>query len=185
MTIATIEVSVDRLEHEVLPRLRGTVFHVTTATAYGRIKSTGAILPNAHGRYRFSSPSSATSFGRLRNLICLIDLRLASDVQIRHALQCYYFLDPFVASRTNVFLTLREEVFAQLVPNSAGRAYSPKETVIPDIEVWYPGRLPLHEIALILRVNTKRPRKWDHVDLQFMQKLISERIARVHAVDEK
>jgi hypothetical protein len=175
MRIDTIEVSVDQLEPEVLPRLHGSVFHVTTASAYGRIKSTGAILPNADARYRFSSPSSETSFGRRRNLVCLVDLRTASDAQIRHALGCYYFLDPFVASRINVSLTLRQEVFDQLVPNSVGRAYSPAETVIPEIEVWYPRRLPLREVASLLRVHLKRPRKWDHMNVEFMRELIRER----------
>ena len=178
MKIDTIDVSVDQLEPDVLPRLRGSVFHVTTATAYARIRSTGAVLPNVDGRYRFSSPSSETSFGRRRNLVCLVDLRIASDAQIRHALSCYYFLDPFVTSRINVFLTLRHEAFGELIPNSVGRAYSPAETVIPEIEVWYPGRLPLHEVASLLRVHLKRPRRWDHMNVESMRELIRERNTR-------
>jgi hypothetical protein len=164
----------DRLREEILPRLLGQVFHVTSGTAFSRIQRCGAILSNWKGKYRSSSSQSARSYGRSRGYVCLMDLRSTSPADIESALDCFYFLDPFVATRVNVFLILQPRAEQRLVPNEVGRAHSPARVVIPHVEVWYPGRLPLSEIALAIRVPMKRPGKWDHIDLAAFRTLFGK-----------
>jgi hypothetical protein len=185
MRVETIEsrTSDPELREKLLPKLRGHVFHVTNGTAYVGIRRTGAVLPNDTARYRFSSPSSSNSFGRKRGYICLIDLRHASDSVVDDALDRFYFLDPFLASRVNVFLLLRTAAYATLIPNKEGRAYSPGEVVVPQVEVWYPGRLPLREISTVIRNPVKRPGKWDGMDLKVLRRILRERNRRVENSD--
>jgi hypothetical protein len=93
-----------------------------------------------------------------------MDLRVASEDAVTDALDRFYFLDPFVKTKVNVFLLLQPSATVELIPNEVGRAYSPTEVVIPDVEVWYPGRLPAAEISRAIRVPLKRPGKFDHID---------------------
>lgn len=107
-----------------------------------------------------------------------MDLRVASNDQIRAALDCFYFIDPFTNSRINIFLVIRSNAYLHLIPSSAGRAHSPGEAVISDLEVWYPGRLPLDAVEQVIRVPIKRPGKWAHLNLRFLQEMLRDRNAR-------
>lgn len=114
-----------------------------------------------------------------------MDLRVASIDQIRAALDCFYFLDPFTNSRTSVFLVLSSSACEYLIPNNVGRAHSPTETVIPELEVWYPRRLPLHAVERVIRVPIKRPGKWAHLNLPFLKEMLREQKARAAELREQ
>src|SRR5229473_5806372 len=59
------------LREIVLPKLRGSVFHVTTRPRYRGIVRERAILNNKDGRFPFLFGQSANSWGRKRGYVCL------------------------------------------------------------------------------------------------------------------
>jgi hypothetical protein len=162
--LETLECDTKNLRDLLLPKLIGQVFHVTSGTAFWRIHNCGGISPNADGRYQATSPQSENSFGRTEGAVCLVDLRDATTDVIDDALDRFYFLDPFHTTRVNVFLVLGSSANAKLIPNTVGRANPAFKVAVPNVEVWYPGRLPLSEVSHALRVSLKRLNAWDFMD---------------------
>ena len=87
-----IEVKKSDLAIVVLPRLLGTVFHVTTARAFDGIRDSGLIRSNQDGRLGFTFPQSKNNYGRQAGYVCLFDLRDVPEDRIREALGKFYFL---------------------------------------------------------------------------------------------
>jgi hypothetical protein len=176
MRIETLRCNTAELKEQMLPRLAGNVFHVTTGTGFCGIRKCRAISPNVDGRYPACSSQSENSYGRSIGSVCLMDLRCADDHTIADALDRFYFLDPFTTSRVNVFLLLRQEVHSDLIPNKDGRGQAQGRVIVPRVEVWYPrGCLPISAISLAIKVHLKRPGKWDHIDMRALRALGRER----------
>ncbi|KAF0121142.1 MAG: hypothetical protein FD151_1375 [bacterium] len=151
---------------QLLRLLREKVFHVTTTKAYRRILKDGFIFGNQDEKYP-PNAGSLKSFGRYRGWVCLFDLRGKSDKEIDDALTRYYFLGPswfkeyfqdYTESRL-VYLLMSETCYDQLVPNQEGRTSwndgSGYIQYIPDIECWFPGKMPigLIEKAICVRIR--------------------------------
>jgi hypothetical protein len=166
------------LRDVVLPHLLGQVFHVTTGTGLHGIQRSGAIVPNSDGRFPWSTTQSPSSYGRSIAGVCLVDLRTATREVIDDALDRYYFLDPFTATRVNAFILLGAPALNALVPNHVGRGNFERLVVVPNVEVWYPGRLSLRLIDRVIRVKLKRPGKWDHMNLAVLEEIFAQRKAR-------
>jgi hypothetical protein len=145
----------DVLRAEVLPRLVGRVFHVTTRDAYARIRSDGAIKPNRNGELGFTFGQSEFSYFRNRGCVSLFDLRTATPEQVEDSLWKYYFLNPSFSENRPVFLLLTDSCFDDLIPWSRANAeVGYREMFIPYVEAGYPGEIPLSlvERALLLEV---------------------------------
>lgn len=144
------------LQSVVLPKLRESVFHVTSAVGFEGIEAARMIATNAEGKLGYTFPQSQNSYGRKRGYVCLFDLRVVSEEHLDHALHCFYFLDPFFRRADPVFLFLRADRYGEIIPWTATRNnYS--AMWIPYIEAWYPGALPLTEVDRVLSVRVERP----------------------------
>lgn len=132
----------------VLPRLLGSVFHVTSGRALRDITAARAVYSNGDGRFPFTFPQSQNSYGRMRGWVCLFDFRNVSGETIRDASVKFNFLKPTKADP--VFLFLDPCRFEQLVPWTHAPVGA---MVIPHVETWYPGNLPVAGLAHALAVT--------------------------------
>lgn len=142
---------------DLLRRLNGRVFHVTTAAAFENIQRDNFIFHNKSGRFPIHT-SSEISFGRKNGWVCLFDLRCQSDDAIQDALEKYDFLRPdwLVDHELDqtvshlAYLFLHPEKYSVLIPNSQGQLC---DFFIPKVECWYPGDMPLDNIEEVLFVR--------------------------------
>lgn len=147
------------LEQCLMPYLRGKVFHVTTTSAAAKIISSGALKLNTAGRFAQSSKQSGCGYFAVQGCISMCDLRAVTDRQIDAARDKFDFFNPPHAKDEPVFFFLREEFFACLQYPPDVRHESAAGTIfVPDIEVGYPGELPVDQLdADVLYVTVKRP----------------------------
>jgi hypothetical protein len=144
-----------QLRVELLPRLVGAVFHVTSERALPGILRNGRVISNRDGRFNATALYSENSYGRKRGYVCLFDLRDVTAPKLDRALEDLYFLDPWSSGRTNpVFLILREAAYKELIPGQAARGSG--DQWIWHVECWYPQDLPLAEIDGMLAVEVSR-----------------------------
>jgi hypothetical protein len=139
----------------LLPRLLGTVFHVTSEAAFRSIQSSGVIESNQLGQRGFTFPQSEISYGRKRGFVCLFDLRRVDNDELQDALDKFYFLDPMASKRQDpVYLFLDQPAYSELIPWTDAR-HTP-EMWVPYVEAWYPRDLPLSSIRSALAVTVAR-----------------------------
>lgn len=146
---------------DLLGRLRGQVFHLTTVEALEAIRKTGAILHNRDGRFPINL-ASKHSFGREKGWVCLFDLRDPNEELLQNTLEKKYdFLGPswfrnctddFVEWKL-AYLFLDRSAWAGLVENDAAKEEGPREHYLPEIEVWVPDKIPLEFIDKALHVK--------------------------------
>lgn len=167
---------------QLLGLLRENIFHLTTAKAYKRILKDGFIFGNQYEKYPMN-PGSLESFGRDRGWVCLFDLRGKSDKEIDDSLMKYYFLGPcwfkeifqsYTESRL-VYLIMLKACFDQLVPNQEGIESwtngSGFTQFIPNVECWFPGKLPIELISEALCVRIRNSVRKDNPFLSAHHKL--------------
>lgn len=144
----------------LLPRLIGSVFHVTPARAFLDILSDGLIKANRDGNLGFNY--SENSYGRLRGYICLIDLRNATDEELNQAQDKWNYLDPWGWDRRNpVFLLVDEAEHEKLITWRAAQGSG--EMYIPWVESWYAGELTLNKIKSALALTIEREPEHPHI----------------------
>lgn len=156
LRIEEITARYENLQTVVLPKLRETVFHVTSVAGFEGIRHSGAISANADGKLGFTFPQSENSYGRRRGYVCLFDLRGVSDEHLAHSLDSFYYLDPFGRRGDPVFLFVKTSVFGELIPWTSTRD-NYEHMWIPYVEAWYPRDLPLSAIECALALKVKRP----------------------------
>lgn len=139
------------LEPVILPRLIGTVFHVTSERAFGDILACGMISSNQDGRLQFTFPQSENNYGRQRGYVCLFDLRDVPGETVRDVLSVKFnFLKP--TSADPVFLFLDRSEYPHLVPWTD----APVGTmVIPYVEAWYPRDVPVAALTHALAITVE------------------------------
>jgi hypothetical protein len=158
LPIGRLSVKSSDLEPVVLPLLLGTVFHVTSSPALIDVVSSGAIRSNHDRRFQFTFPQSENNYGRQRGYVCLFDFREASENAAREARCKFNFLKPTSADPVFLFLTPSE--YPRLIAWTDAPAGA---MVIPYVETWYPGDVPLSLLSGAL-VVTVEP---DDVDSAF------------------
>jgi hypothetical protein len=150
------------LRATLLPRLVGTVFHVTRVSRFSDIARTGVIRANQDGSLGDTYPQSADGYGRAHGYVCLFDLRETSAEQVDDALDRLFFLDPFAYRREDpAFLFLSPSASERLVRWEAAR--QSRKMFIWHVEAWYPGDLSLALISGALLVGLERPPEGPHL----------------------
>ena len=156
---------------DLLDRLRETVFHLTTRTAFDQIRKDGFVYQNKDGRFVLNA-TSETSFGRMNGWVCLFDLRNKSQDVIDETLLKYYFLEPswFIHYEPDyteanlAYLILGREAYKELIPNETARrewADTGKyRHYVPDTECWFPADLSLTRIesVVLARIRKSAPK---------------------------
>jgi len=161
---------IDQDHHdELLERLLGTIFHVTSKENFEQIKKDKYIGHNRDKRYKLNT-SSEGSFGRKKGWVCLFDLREESKETIEETMFGYNFLGPnwFYTQNNSdseeanlVYLFFCLDEYQRLIPNVVGREELTKSRkgglIIPKTECWFPGDLSLKHIrhALFVKVIRK------------------------------
>jgi hypothetical protein len=154
MQITTRTVHIKDLEREILPLLRGRVFHVTTHAAFKEIQAEGAIRSDAPKAWAYNG------YFRAKGYVAVCDLRSVDDGQLRAGLDRYNFLKP-ETDADPAFLFLAETFHDRLVRTpdivEAGRAGL---MVVPYIEVGFPSPIPLgmaSEALVVTILDPPRP----------------------------
>jgi len=110
-----LELHADDLREQLLPLLRGRVFHVTSADRLKAIERSRFIRANVDGSLGNTYPQSAASLGRRNGWVCLFDLREKSESAIDWGLHCFYFLAPPPLGDHVAFLMADAEIHHRLV----------------------------------------------------------------------
>ncbi len=155
----SLVIAAESLRTDLLPRLVGRVFHVTTREAYVRVRSDGVIKSNQSGELGFTFGQSRFSYFRKRGCVSVFDLRTATPEQIDDSLHKYYFLNPPFSKNRPVFLLLADACSEQLLPWSQSiPEEGARAMVIPYVEAGYPGEIPLSlvQCALLLEVPVEK-----------------------------
>jgi len=162
--IETINCPELELESIVLPKLRGSVFHVTNTAGLKGIRKDKMIRNNKDGKFPFTWGQSAHNYGINRGCICLWDLRNITDKQLKNALEECPFLNPPFAENNPIFLYISERLFPEIISQMEARAERAKskdakawkEIWVPHAEAWYPGNIPIDSISHGIKVRVKR-----------------------------
>lgn len=153
-----LEVDYSDLNEQVLPMLRGRVFHVTSRERFDRIVASGSVRSNADGSLGNTYPQSAVSLGRHNRYVCLFDLRDQSEENIQWGLDCFYFLAPAPLGDEIVFLLLNPRYHAKLILWDDIKSGVPiGEFHIPHVECWFAEDIPISEFDEALHVRVHRP----------------------------
>jgi hypothetical protein len=149
----------------IVPHLRGKIFHITTEQAFKQIQRDGKIRNNKDGSLGFNSNSEA-SFGRNRGWVCLFDFR--DEETIVPTLSYYAFHSPPFKSSAHVssdsrivYIFLNQESYSHIIPNDvAWKIYQEEGGQyphrVPKTECWYPGDIPLTCIDNALLVSVRK-----------------------------
>lgn len=149
-----LTLSAGKLRSELLPVLRGSVFHVTTPEGFQSICEDGAIHHNRDGSHPSTYPQSENSFFRNQGCVSVWDLRTATDAEVERGIRNYNFLNPSWADNAPVFLILKPSIHGGLVPwTEYTRGKPEKNIVVPHIEAGHPGDLPLRSVGRALLVE--------------------------------
>jgi len=142
---------------QLLPLLRGRVFHVTCAANLDSIRSHGAILTDTDSTL-LRPFGSYNSYFRNRGCVCVFDYRTISDEDLNRAvMNCSPWQPADNCSSALAFLFLSEAGQARLRPWEewkTTRSFS--EMVVPYAEAGYPGPIPFDEIDEIIEVTFER-----------------------------
>lgn len=161
MRIEDVKVRKADLKDRILPKLVGSVFHVTSASGFDGIAQTGLVFANQDGSLGDTYPQSAIGYGRNRGYVCLFDLRETDPSRVDRALEDFYFLDPFSDRRDPVFLFMRSEEYVRLIPWECAK--DSREMFIWHVEAWYPGDMPVATLDHVLRLKIERPPDGPHI----------------------
>lgn len=146
------------LRAELLPRLLGSVFHVTTASALPSIMKDSRVRSDA------GTPRFANAWCRSLGYVSVCDLRKVEDEHLNLALDRYNFLDPF-GNEAPAFLFLLEDAHSNLISwreQMASRALD--KLVVPYIEACFPGDIPLTAISHGLVADIERDPPDPHLE---------------------
>jgi len=151
LAVERIAVRRGDLEEIVLPRLRGTVFHVTSPPGLEGITTSRKIRSNQDATLPFTFPQSQNNHGRQRGWVCLFDLRDVPEDKLRDALDIkFHFLKP--TKYDPVFLFLKPSEYQKLIPWTDAPVGA---MCIPYVESWYPSDLPVTALAGALVVTVE------------------------------
>lgn len=156
--IERVKIHESELRTNLLDRLRGNVFHVTTQDAWPRIQSTGSVLSNPPDHTAIQKWKCDAYFRR-ESHVSLCDLRSVRESDLNVALDGYFFLDLGGGRADPVFLILSRSSLNEIVTydEAIDDATEAGQMIVPFIEAGYPGDLPLAAITDVLVVDIDRP----------------------------
>lgn len=187
MNIKKIEYIRQNYKDNLLEKLFGNIFHLTTNTAFGQIRKDRYVYHNRDGRIGINT-CSEKSFGRNNGYVCLFDLRNENESSIKETLMKYYFLapswfthyDPEFMELNLVYLLLYTHEYDRLIPNEIAK----KGQYVPKTECWFPGNMPLQCIreAFLVRIIEEPPKGNDFLFAHYLLQVenYQKRMEKVH-----
>jgi hypothetical protein len=154
MTETNLHLRSDELESQLLPRLVGTIFHVTSAAGYGGILQDQEIRVNDGSN--LTTSQSKISYFRTRGCVCLFHLRNVPEGEMDWALMKYYFLNPTHTENRPIFLFLSPAHYDRVIPWTVSKEDEGlRAMVIPHVEAGHKGPIALSFIERALLVEVK------------------------------
>jgi len=143
-------------ENELMPLLKGKVFHVTPSVNFPQIEESGAIIPNQNGLWRSLFGNSENGFFRLRGCVSLFDYRAYGSKEWEaHAYKC---TPTQILRQTDTIsiLVLSETHYDKLEPWINWKLEEKwSQRVVPHVEVGYSGKLKMEYLTEHLIVKVK------------------------------
>lgn len=159
MNEANVRIRAEALASELLPKLLGTVFHVTDMKGYAGIVQDQEIRVDDGSNP--TTPQSKVSYFRTRGCVCLFDLRSVPMEEMELGLMKYYFLNPTHADNRPVFLFLDRSYWDRLISWTVSKEDEGLGAmVIPYFEAGHQGPIPLSCIESALLVEVEDTRVW-------------------------
>ncbi|MCG7938116.1 MAG: hypothetical protein N0C88_04565 [Candidatus Thiodiazotropha lotti] len=143
-------------ENELIPILKGKVFHVTPTINFPLIEKSGAIIPNQNNEWRSLFGNSINGFFRLRGCVSLFDYRAyGTEDWEEHAYKC---TPTQIFAQTDIIsiLVLSKDHYAKLeswINWKLEEKWS--QRVVPHVEVGYPGKVKVEYLTEHLIVKLK------------------------------
>ena len=146
----------DDLETLLLPLLRNRVFHVTKEQSYRSILEAGYVDSNSDCKYPHWQ---SDCYSRKRGIVSLFDLRGLTDQVIDNfRSRCDFLYDRWFG-KTSAYLIFAESCYQTVIPNKVAVAETGyREFFVPRLEAWYPGKLAINNIEMVMLVKKVRPR---------------------------
>jgi len=144
-------------ENNLMPILKGKVFHVTPTINIPLIVKSGAILPNTENKWNSLFGNSENGFFRLRGCVSLFDYRdYGSEEWEAHAYKC---------NPTQIFHQTDSVSILVLSDKYHGRLESWinwkleekwSQRVVPHVEVGFPGEVKIEYLSehIIVRIKS-------------------------------
>lgn len=141
------------------------IFHITSLSAFEKIKECGAIRSNLGGVFQNSFSQSEKCFARRKGWVSLFDFRNKEDAEIRESEEnCIYGLlrkheHPVVLIIDPIFYAdLRfQEKYTKNISTSNAISLDDiirvQGTFVPYTECWYPGDIPFGTVATALHLE--------------------------------
>jgi hypothetical protein len=145
------------LGHTLLPLLRGHVFHMTNEEKFGDICRSGWIYSQEQGQFVFAPGQTETTYGRKHGWVNLFDFSDKQDKDVKEALVRHWFFRTLRNAGTLAYLVIAESAYSSLISwKQALREGGGKEFLIPFVQTWYPGDMPLQLVSDCLVVTVHR-----------------------------
>lgn len=144
--------------NDLLPALKGRVFHATPASNAALIRESGLIIPNVELEYRSMFNSADNGFFRKRGYVSFFDYRkYGNKIWEEYAYKCFptQILSKTRGDKISI-LFLHEDLYENLTLWTKWKdeeAWGDK--IVPHIEAGYKGSVPLKHITEELIVNYK------------------------------
>ena len=155
MRIKELNITKNEVHKELWPLLKGNIFHLTSATNAENILKDGMI--KGDNVLEKTHPQSKNNYGRMRNLICLFDLRNSKSKEKKEAYIKFNLLCPEYIDSPYYFI-MDDKLHKSVIDwETANKEVGFSESFIPHIECWYAKEIPVKNCKKIIRVNFQ----WD------------------------
>lgn len=143
-------------DQELMPLMKGKVFHVTTATNFAHIKKSNTIIPNPNSERASPFGNYKNGFFKLKGCVSFFDYRdYGSDDWEANAYKCTPSQILHKAECISI-LVLSEEYYDKLITWEDWKTEEKwSHMIVPHIEVGYPGPVKLEFLTEHLVVRLK------------------------------
>jgi hypothetical protein len=140
----------------VLEDLRRGLWHTTTLKGYAGIRASGAIEPN-RGQFPFNFIDTPTSYAFFKGYVSLFDFASATEDQC--AMHYPAWAQYFEGFRVAIEI-VREDVAAGLIGYERARADAGSRMLIPHVEAWHDGAIPISATRRYLFITPRYEFGW-------------------------
>ncbi|MGA9665978.1 MAG: hypothetical protein WCE23_11610 [Candidatus Binatus sp.] len=142
----------DPLE-QLMPRIKGKVFHVSKARNWPNIEFIGRILPNENGELETSFGSSSNSYFKNKRCVSVFDYRNIHEAEPKKHIHKCRPTKPLTPEEGIVIFVLGQESYDKLEPWDGWSHGDTRQMVVPYIEAGYPGAIELSQIEELIFVT--------------------------------
>lgn len=149
--------------------LKNGIHHITSIEGYRGIIRDGYIIPNDRS-FPFTFPQTESSYALYKGYISLFDFQTPSirNVILEYDKWIVFFVCDLIEKPAKVIIRLKSDIIRpKLILNEVARnEFGCKKVWIPNVEAWYPERIP---VSAIDRFIFYQPHFFRLIDSRFFQ----------------